>query len=478
MGKKISTGGGGGGGSKRPNNFSSKDGATENWTSADHAIRKAKKQRRKETATSIDKAVEQARRSALLTRDSQQKREEGKLRLHIKRVQRQLKKLRERLQAWDDQEEKRLEEERLEQERKAMEEAAKAAAGGLKKRKGRKGPETWTLKGAARPAWQVYDFDTRYVDPHMKAHEEAKNKAQRIRNIFSLYKGRFGDEQSADIPQPYCREFLALLMQLGNLSLQSNHLKSAREAFLECMELESSDPPTTPARCQLMKLYLEANRPESARRLWERLSPDDPSVWIRYSAALIEFVSWKVLEESGSSEESARALLIQAIQSNVFCAYYLAFWESFQHAMDYTDEIEDATEENPLEEAIEYCNSEQGYGAWHGTEGALEWIQGVIFSTLQGKSAGGLSVKDLAWKDKLQAIKKEYEAEAKLEDDARAEEDGSMSGEDEGSDDEDDDDENDDEEESKVDGAMFAGMFETAMEMMEDSGKLKGLRAS
>lgn len=465
MGKKAS-------GSKRSNNNSGGDGgAAETWTSTDHAIRTAKKQRRK-TSIPTDKAVERARRSALLTRDSQQKREEGKLRLHIKRVQRQLDKLRGRLQAWDDQEEQRLEKERLQKERKEKEEAE----AGPKKRTGRKGPETWKLKGAARPAWQVYDFDTRYVDPHMKAHKEAKNKARRIRNIFSLYQGRFGDEQSVDIPQPHCREFLGLLMQLGNLSLQSNQLKTAREAFLECMELESTDPPTTPARCQLMKLYLEANRPESARRLWERLSPDDPSVWIRYSAALIEYVSWKVLEEPGSTLESARTLLVKAIQTNVFCAYYLAFWESFKHAMDYTDEIEDATEERPLEEAIEYCNSEQGYGAWNGTEGALEWIQEVVISTLRGNSHGGLSVKDLEWKDKLQAIKEEYEAVAKLEEDARAGDDDSESARHDN--DDSDDEDKDDDEESKVDGAMFAGMFETAMDMLEDSDKLKGLKAS
>jgi hypothetical protein len=456
MGKK------GTGGGKRTGGG---EGSTENWTSADHAIRMAKKQRRN-TSISEDKAAERARRSALLTRDSRQKREEGKLRLHIKRAQRQLDKLRGRLKAWDDVEERRLEQERLEKERKEQE----AAAAGPKKRTGRKGPETWKLKGAARPAYMVYDFDTRYVDPHLKAHADAKIKATRIRNIFSLYKGRFGDEGSADVPQPYCREFLALLMQLGNLSLQQNHLKTAREAFLECMELESSDPPTTPARCQLMKIYLEANRPESARRLWEKLSPDDPSVWIRYSSALIEFVSWRVLEESGSTEESARALLVTAIQTNIYCAYYLAFWESFQNAMDYTDEIEDATDEHPLEEAIEYCNSEQGYGAWRGTEGALEWIQEVVISTLKGNSNGVLSFKDLEWKDKLKAIKEEYEANAKLEDDADEDDDSKSAGEDE--------EHSDDEEETKVDGAMFAGMFETAMEMLEDSGDLKGLRTS
>ena len=453
MGKKIS-------GSKRSSSSSGdggsggKDGSSEHWTSTDHAIRRAKKQQRSSSDT--EKAAQRARRSALLTRDSKEKRETGKLKLHIKLVQRQLDRLRDRLQAWDEQEEQqRLEKERLEKER--QEEAELEP----KKRKGRKGPETWKLRGAARPAWQVYDFDTRYVDPHVKAHEEAKKKAQRIRNIFSLCQGRFGEQDSADVPQPQCREFLALLMQLGNLCLQANQLKTAREAFLECMALENADHPSTPARCQLMKLYLEANRPESARRLWERLSPDDPAVWIRYTAALIEYVSWKLQGEEDSSEDSVRALMAKAIQSNVFCAYYLAFWESFQHAMDYTEEIEDADEDRPLEEAIEYCNSEQGYGAWEGTEGALDWIRSLILSTLKGNPQGDLSVKDLEWKDKLKLIKEEYETNADSKE-QEVGEDASESGE-----------EKDEDDESKVDGAMFAGMFQTAMEMLEDSGKLK-----
>lgn len=484
MGKKIS-------GNKRSSSTNSssggggtREGSTETWSAADHAIRKAKKQRKIDDS---DKADERARRSALLTRDSREKREQGKLRLHIKLVQRQIEKLRQRLQAWDDVEEHRLAEEQRQQElakeQKALEEQAEGGGSKKKKRKVRNGPETWKLKGAARPAWQVYDFDTRYVDPHIKAHEEAKAKAKRIRNLFALYKGKFGNDASTASdnnnenipPQPHCRDFLALLMQLGNLSVQANQLKTAREAFLECMELESKDPPTTSARCQLMKLYLEANRPESARRLWERLPPDDPSVWIRYSAALIEYVSWKLLDESGSTEESAQALLTKAIQTNVFCAYYLAFWDSFQPVMEHTDEIEGATEEHPLEEAIEYCTSEQGYGAWRGTDGALEWIKGVIVSTLAFRegSRNALSRDDLAWKDKLDTIKAEYmETSSTVGADEAEEGDDDKDEASAGGEDDDNDDEDADEEESVVDGAMFAGMFETAMEMLESSGKL------
>lgn len=404
------------------------------WTASDHDIRKAKRQRKSDA-----KQEERESRSALLTRDSKEKHEEGKLRLHLVRVQRQVDQLRARLEVWDDVEEK---EKRVKAEldkRKTEEDTSSTT-----KKKGRKGPETWKLKGAARPAWQVYDFDTRYIDPHSLAHEEARKKAGRCRNLLQLYRGRLGqDESCGGPPQPQCREFLALLMQMGLLHVQGKQFKSARAAFLECMELDSVENPITPARCHLMRLYMEMNRPASARRLWERLSPDDPSVWIRYSAALVEFVSWKILGEDGSTQESAESLLADAILSNVFCAYYLAFSDTFKNIMEYTDDIEDAHEGQSLEEAIEYCCSEQ-FGAWKGTEGALEWVRDFVLRAINGNpGAGGkLSPNDLDWRDKL----KDYlQSNAKSED---------FDGE-------------------EVDVAMFAGQFETAMEIITERGDLR-----
>lgn len=432
------------------------EGSTSAWTASDHIFRKAKQQRKADEKQEI-----RAQRSAFLTRDSKEKRESGKLRLHMKRVQRQIDTLRSRLETWDDEDERKL----AEQKRKEEEAKRKEFENPSKKKKGRKGPETWKLKGAARPAWQVYDFDTRYVDPHMKAHEEAKKKAQRSRNVFALCKGRFGDEESADVPQPFCREFLSLLMQLGNLAQQANQLKTARKSFVECLDLDSV-PPITNARCQLMRLYMDANRPDSARRLWEKLGPEDPSVWIRYSAALIEYVSWKLLEEEGSTQQTAEALLARAIQANVFCAYYLAFTDTFVDAMDYVDEIEDANEDSPLEEAIEYCNSEQ-MGAWQGTEGACKWIQSFILKGLQnisGIADGALTKDDLDWRLKLSEVRQQYEESQSSEhgDNDECKEESGSNSDDEGS-----------EDEMIVDLGMFLGMFETAMEMVEDSDDYK-----
>jgi hypothetical protein len=370
------------------------------------------------------------------------------------------------LESWDDVEEQRIKRlKQEEEERKRREEEEEREGGPRKKKKGRLGPETWKLKGAARPAWMVYDFDTRYVDPHIQAHEEHKTKVARSRNIMELCRGRFGNENDKDVPQPECREYLSLLMQLGNLSMQSQQLKTARKAFLECMDLDSLDTPITPARCHLMRLYVDANRPESARRLWERLPPNDPAVWVRYSAALIEYVSWRILEEDGSTQESAELLLARAIKSNVFCACYLAFFDVFSDVMEHTEEIEDADESSPLEEAIEYCNSEQ-LGAWKGTEGALDWIRSAIIRLLNGQcikvgKQETISAADIDWRARLSNVREaipdspdlfdQEEREMKSNDDS----DGGSS--------------DDNADESSVDIGMFATMFETAMEMVEAS---------
>ena len=451
------------------------------WSEDTHINRKLKQQKKIGNGgkSPNDKQLERERRSALLTRDSKEKHEAGKLKLHITRVQRQIEALRKRLESWDDVEEARLakeEQRRVEAEQKQRDDER---AGITKPRRGRLGPETWKLKGPARPAWQVYDFDTRYVDPYMKDHEEAKKKAARSRNIMVLCKGRFGEEpevvmgedktsrqgknRGSDVPQPQCREFLSLLMQLGNLAMQSQQLKTARAAFLEAMELDSVDNPITPARCQLMRMYVDNNRPESARRLWERLPSTDASVWIRYSAALIEFVSWRILQEEGSTQETAELRLLQAIKANVFCAYYIAFHDTFQQVMDYTDEVEDADETSPVMEAIEYCNSEQ-FGAWAGTDGAMDWIKIIILRVLNGESItiGDFTLLpgDVDWRKQLSLVR---ESEVHPPTDSQTEATAHNS--------EDSDRESD--VESFVDVTMYTGMFETGMEMLESAGALR-----
>jgi hypothetical protein len=455
----------------------SKSSDSSSWGQEQHQARMSRKMMKlgneqeaasEEADKSRSKRKRGYERSIHLSHDSYEKKQESKLRLHISKTKRELEALRRRLTKWDEREEqvaygKRIEEE--ERKRRLEEEGPKTTE---KKRRKRLGPETWKLRGAARPAYEVYDFDTRYVCPHLKAHKEASEKASRVINAFHCCKGYFGkavkegeeekdgDKKVSELLVQTCRTFLSVSVQSALLNMEAKKFKSARDNFLEIIELEgpSSMNPITNARCRLMRMYIEANRPDSARRLWERLPSNYPSVWIRYSAALLEFVSWKILEEDGSTRESAKMLLDDAIRSNIFCAYYIAFHETFEKVMEYTDDVEDA-EDGTLEQAIEYCTSEQ-MGSWIGTEGATEWIKGAIVEALNGtseKNGTNLSAEDVEWEKKVADIELIHENASEEENE-----------------------EDEDEENTEPDELMFAGMFRVGMDMLSDAGELISIK--
>jgi len=371
-------------------------------------------------------------RSMALSHDNVEKREEGRLKLHISKTQRDMDLLRKRLTAWDE----------VEEQSKIESIVADCKP---KKKKGRLGPETWKVRGAARPASEVYSFDTRYVCPHETEHKHAQEKSHRVQNILHLYKGRLGQglESSSPLLAQTCRDFVSTLMRFGLLNLEAKRYRSAKEAFSEIVDLEGEDDiyPISTARCQLIRMYMKTNRPDSARQLWERL-PNDKSVWIRYSAALIEFVSWKILQEKGSTEGSAEALLAKAIQANIFCAYYIAYHDTFSHVVELVEDIEDA-EDGSVEQAFEYCNSEQII-FWLETEGAIDWIHSFILRAIKltSTSLGLLSYKDVDWETKLRII--EQGATTVVDDHGKHDE--------------------------EPDTLMYAGMFRTSIDMLTDEG--------
>ena len=419
-----------------------KRGGDETWTAADHMQRNAMK---KHKGKNSEKKIE---RAALLSHGTKDKREQQRLQLHITKTKRLVDSIREKLKQWDAVTEEKRQKEAEAKLRKKQEEEDAKEAGEVKKRQ-RAGPETWKLRGAARPAWEVYDFDTRYIDPHLKAHEDAKASIKRSRNLLVLYKNNFGGPEAPTV----CRDFLGILMQLGLLYRQANRIKQARSILLEVLDLDSIENPITLARCHLMRLYLGASRPESAERLLERLPNNDKSVWIQYSRVLMEYRNRK-----NDDTTALEAAFVLAVQANVYCAFYLAFGDNFDDAVEYAEEIEDATDEEPLEEAIEYCNSEQRQ-AWENETGLQAWTQAAILAVLtEKKEKGGLSLTDLDWKTPLQRM----EEAAKV---AQAEEDEAT----EAARAEKEEDEEVDEEEEEVDVIMFAGMFRTAMEMVEEN---------
>lgn len=477
-----------------------------------------------------------------LAHDGYEQIESSKLRLATAQVQRQISALKERLEEWDPVEEAKIaeveaqgaeDETSLEHKMKkhvqnCKEDAAARAKAQSEyallyakhgvnssfhrrkhnlKKHARPGPETWKLKGAARPAWEVYDFDVRYQDPHVKSMEEANARARRVKNIMRLCKGRFAIDVTDDNdmdgegnktennpngggdnnnklyppPQPYCRQYLSLLTQLGSLQLERKNYSSARKAFLEVLELEGTQWPysITNARNQLMNMYMSTNRPASARKLWERLD-NDGSAWIRYSAALIEYVSWNLLQEEGSSAASAERLLAKAIRGNVYVAFFLAWPEMFAKAMEYTEELVERGDSpsGSILEAIEYgccINEDKGMGMWGGTDGSLEWVRSTILKVLTSDDGDNSDASDtqdrltkvdlMSWESKLAKEEEAYEIERNEKEEMMESRMANESDNDESS--------HQDGEENDVepDSLMYAGMFRTAMDWLQDAGE-------
>lgn len=491
------------------------------------------------TAAAVDerrRVQRREQRTAVLTHETSEKRNATRLRLHITRTKRELETQKAQLTSWDPvayQKQAQLE------KQKAQEQAAAENNGELllRKKRGRKGPESWKLKGAARPAWQVYDFDTRYVCPHIAAHEEHQEKTKRSFNLLALCRKQqeqphfkppalflnnnnsdSGDnnDQENDLLLYVCRDYLALLMELGHLYLQAKQFKSARETWLQCLELDYGGIST--AGDELMRMYLDLRRYEAAFRLGQRLlvgnthhqndeddkssnsnskenSSSSSSVWIQYSTAL---VAWHL------KHEMAPEYLEQAIRFNPFCAYYLAFWNTFDGVMEYTHELdamqqqedEDAPPQSSLEEAIEYCSSNDNQQAnrWI-TMGGHVALSDVLLQTIQKKHPS-LTRADVDWNArlvKLEQFCQEQEEEAaaaanqqQAEDEKKKTDSSSSEAATEKNEHQVDteassssnDDDNEEENISTsgsneimpptVDLAMFVGMFRTAMEMVQE----------
>ena len=365
---------------------------------------------------------------------------------------------RNRLTNWDEKEEeeraKQEEKKEADNERIRLEKEELLLHGRRLIKKRRPGPETWKLRGAARPAWEVYDFDTRYECPFIKEHEEAKEKVKRIQNILCLYRGKMQDG-----PKPHCYNFVMNLCQLGHLCYEDHKYSKARQAWIECIDLEGADVVMTNARYRLIRMYMKLGRAQSVNRLCADLSSSSnttKSAWIQYSALLLTYQTFNNnntdtdTPSTSASKQLLQEALQNAIASNIYCIFYLAFHDTAfnNDVMEYTDDIEDVPE-GTLLEAIEYCTSEQ-LTIWNQTNGAIQWLRTQLMSIW----------KDLDWESSLK----------KEEEDGRDDTNGV---EENKNDDADGDEQDDVEEEDDIDVSMYAGMFRTGMEMLIENGQLK-----
>jgi hypothetical protein len=429
------------------------------------------------------------RKRAALTHETKEKKSAMQLRLHWIRTQKKVGALKDRLSAWDPQDEHSIV--------VGLEECDQADQGNEsaddeetpKKRKGRKGPESWKLRGAARPAHEVYDFDVRYVDPHMAALDGAHAKARRTINALAVYKGRVSallllsasdEEENATATRDdatltprllsLLRRYLSLLMQYGHLSLELKRYKTAREAWLECVDLEGDPPPSTPAdgdatgshsgaevpcsvttaREALVRMDLQQSPPrvESAWKFLSQRAASDKTAWIAYTRALVGCL----LQRTDSD-----ALVADAIRSNVYCAYYLAFLDEFRSAVEYTEDLfeADAAPQTDLELALEYCTDELLAKLWQ-SSGGTKLLRRSISDALAGRH-GTLHPADVEINDRLDRLQQEL---SKREKPRQGPYDTDAAGASSAAPD------------PPVDVEMYVGMFRTAVEMIQESGQL------
>lgn len=112
-------------------------GTSSNWTAADHAERGIK-------STKLAS-------SQLLSHGTKEQQSDFKHKLHIRRTKKALYELKKQLQKFDCIEYTKKCKQEFENQRKRREEEEEFERTGIKKKKrGRLGPETWKLKGAAR----------------------------------------------------------------------------------------------------------------------------------------------------------------------------------------------------------------------------------------------------------------------------------------------------------------------------------------
>ncbi|GAX11979.1 hypothetical protein FisN_8Lh074 [Fistulifera solaris] len=399
-----------------------------NWSAADHAERSEHKEKKNR------QDARRHERTALLTHDTFDKRQQLRVKLHFTKTSRKMEQLKERLMQWDPVAEAELQRKEEEEEKKQLL-LLQDQEQGKKKKWVRPGPETWKLKGAARPAHLVYDFDTRYQCPHQKAHDDYRTKQSRLQNLLQTPMAK--QERAASV----LRDYLSTLMQCGHLQVEmGGNNNNPIPYWQECMTLERlHSVQWTTAPRDILQWYMDQGNYQQAEQFLDQHPPSD-DVWWVFSTA------WLAVE----LQRSPHARMVSAIRNNPFGAYYLAFYETFDQVFEYQEELQEADDipQSSLEEAIEYCSS---VGKMWKSNGADRILQRLILGTLlqepkDDDSKSELTWRDLEWKKRLSKIEKVYEKQR-----------------------------NNDSDDNTAEGpdiSMYAEMFRTSMDMLEQAGTI------
>lgn len=226
-------------------------------------------------------------------------------------------------------------------------------------RKGPKPPEEWKLKGAARPAALV----ARIAAGELDERGEEFAKPVETFDLFTQVKkeGKLAENRDT-------REYLEILKQLAEACCNAGMPDRGIKNYELCMSLDKND--TVRAREGLTCALVDEGRGAEARDLIEKYD-GQPSAILAYCQVIIEYVSWEVLDEEGSSEEIVREAFKKAFKLNPFIAVFIIAHETFFEVVEYLEDIKNP-EPGSIEEAFLYGS--QNIGVWLDTVGATAWI--------------------------------------------------------------------------------------------------------
>ncbi|ETI54522.1 hypothetical protein F441_02619 [Phytophthora nicotianae CJ01A1] len=227
-------------------------------------------------------------------------------------------------------------------------------------RKGPKPPSEWKLKGAARPAALLAKIAAGELD-------ECGNEFPKPVETFDLYEKMLKEGKMAEHKDT--REYISLLKQLAAACCEAGMPDRGIKNYELCMSLDKTD--SFYSREGLACALVDEGRGAEARALIEEHKDEDSAV-LAYCQVIIEYVSWEVLEEEGSSEEVVQKAFRKAFALNPFMAVVTAYHETFFQVMEYVEEIKDP-KRGSIEEAFVYVS--QNIGLWVDTVGAYQWIE-------------------------------------------------------------------------------------------------------
>lgn len=184
-------------------------------------------------------------------------------------------------------------------------------------------PTKWKLRGGAKPAHEVYQEDVRYVDKFKVEMDRHRESVSRQENLLLTKKGRLLEGPAV------CREYLDAQISLCKALMECGKVNGAGKLAGRCEELQ----PGYGFADLCIRCALESNNPAIARKY------KSESHWGLYGMALVEFVSWSVLGEEGSTEEVAREALTKAMNKNVLVGFYLAFHDVVDDCLEYKDDV-------------------------------------------------------------------------------------------------------------------------------------------